>query len=178
MSDNKNMSCGRECRSRSRVECESNLVLQYRPLGASEQRQKFQGGGTTVLYNKTDTPHPALGSGASRTTAFWSACAVGAATSFCARSGKTSPKRLGKNRFRRFQVSSHRRLSPAPSSGGSRKPPFTITKRMFFKLSGTASSCSLGQNTTKWNPERELMEPFIVAHLLDCLPVRCLSSGP
>lgn len=109
----------------------------------------------TVLYKPANALHPALGSGAgsgaSRVAAFWSACAVGLASAFCARSGKTSPQRLGRNRSRRLQVSSHRRLSPASSSGGSRNPPFTITRRMFFKLSGTASTYTHRQQTTAWN---------------------------
>lgn len=108
----------------------------------------------TVLYNRTHAAHPVLGSGASPPAAVWSAWAVGPASAFCARSGKTSPKRLGRNRSRRLQVSSHRRLFPPPSSGGSRKPPFTITRRIFFKLSGTASSYIHRQRTTSRDHER------------------------
>lgn len=104
-----------------------------------------------ILYKTAHALHAALGPGASRFAAFWSAWAVGLASAFCARSGKTSPKRLGRKRSRRLQVSSHRRLSPASSSGGSRKPPFTITRRIFFKLSGTASTYTHRQQTTAWN---------------------------
>ena len=98
---------------------------------------------------------PPLVSVGSPLAPFCSPWAVGPASAFCARSGKTSPKRLGRNRSRRLQVSSHSRLSPAPSSGGSRNPPFTITRRMFFKLSGTASSYTNRQKARSWDYERE-----------------------
>ena len=60
----------------------------------------------------------------------------------CTGSGNISLNIPGKNRSSRFHVSSHNRILSGFSWGGTKYPPFAITRRMFFKLSGTASSYS------------------------------------
>ena len=57
-------------------------------------------------------------------------------------SGKISLNRLGRNRPSRLRVSSHISSLLGSWDGGTRYPPSAMTRRMFFKLSGIASSYS------------------------------------
>jgi len=67
----------------------------------------------------------------------------------CTGSGKISRNIPGKNLSSRFHVSSHNLVSSGFSDGGTRYSPFAMTRRMFFRLSGTASSYNDVRNTCR-----------------------------